>query len=826
MQSPFTQARPLLTFRDLAALVLLAVLALGFHRESILGGKVINGDDALLQNLPQAQILNRSVRAGTVPFWSGLAFTGYPLYAEGQAGAFYLPTVLCHRYLDAVRAFNLDLFVHHLLLAMLIFLLSRQLGVGLLAALGASMAFSFGGFVVGHLVHLNLVRCLPYLPLLIMIALRRHVRDAAWTLREVVFTGASLGLLLLAGHLQTALSIMILWAGWIGFLEVAAPRPGRFWLDRVVPRVLPALLLGLLLAAIQLVPTLQLLGESIRNRACSWTELARWSVGPGQLLNLIVPLFLGTPRDDAPYIGAGNFQEFACYVGIVPLLLVGLVPPWRLSTPLRGYFTTIGLVGLLLALGAYSPLAPLWTIPPLSFFRNPCRFLLWVDFALVILASFSLDEILRTCPPASVQGGLRRVELWRVVRGGLVTISILALGYGICSPLVRSRFSVVPRTVVVRDDRSDFSAENLRVDAVSRLRLTLLGGVRGLTVALVVLGIAHTLVWLKVEGHMTPTMCALWLTVLVAVDVPGLFATRVWERVALDRLLVDLAPVNVVRAAAPENRTFVNPFDSVRPLSDFVRFRFHWAAVWDSIPMVGGYAPLAPRRWVEFFSEADRPVASDMDQALAVLARIDPVADAWKLRLAGARYLISASAVTSPDWVPSMVQDGMGLYTLRRPLPRAYLVRALKPLAAGVPEGPTLKVLNATLPTVTIHRSDGQRVVAAAVTSPRDSILVEEPREGEFLALVNLRAPGWMVFPDLFYPGWEAHIDGVAAPLSPACGFLQAVEVPAGIHEIRMVFDPGVFRLGALITIAGLGVVFGILVFGLLYRGRRVGTNP
>src|SRR5262245_27260187 len=97
MDQSLTRPRPVATLGDLMPVAFLILLALYVHAPWLSAPRVLEGDDVLLQNLPQTKLVYESYDAGRIPFWTPLALTGYPFYAEGQAGVFYPPTVALHR---------------------------------------------------------------------------------------------------------------------------------------------------------------------------------------------------------------------------------------------------------------------------------------------------------------------------------------------------------------------------------------------------------------------------------------------------------------------------------------------------------------------------------------------------------------------------------------------------------------------------------------------------------------------------------------------------------------------------------------------------------
>jgi uncharacterized membrane protein YfhO len=74
---------------------------------------------------------------------------------------------------------------------------------------------------------------------------------------------------------------------------------------------------------------------------------------------------------------------------------------------------------------------------------------------------------------------------------------------------------------------------------------------------------------------------------------------------------------------------------------------------------------------------------------------------------------------------------------------------------------------------------------------------------------VSAERDGLLVLHDLYYPGWEAKVDGVPVPVVKANILFRGVEVPAGSHVVEFGFRP--FSAKNLIAAAS----------GLLHRGEE-----
>ena len=155
-----------------------------------------------------------------------------------------------------------------------------------------------------------------------------------------------------------------------------------------------------MLAAAQLLPTLELNGLGLRTGGLPYRQAVSFSLRPSLLTQSLLPPF-GRGLDAA--FGSEGYAEFVGYVGIAALVLAGIGltllwrrtidatrPPWNVPRA-----TLLATSGLLLSLGAYNPLYYLlWrVVPGFNLFRAPARWLELYALGVAALAAFGLDAL-------------------------------------------------------------------------------------------------------------------------------------------------------------------------------------------------------------------------------------------------------------------------------------------------------------------------------------------------------------------------------------------------------------------------------------------------
>ncbi len=82
---------------------------------------------------------------------------------------------------------------------------------------------------------------------------------------------------------------------------------------------------------------------------------------------------------------------------------------------------------------------------------------------------------------------------------------------------------------------------------------------------------------------------------------------------------------------------------------------------------------------------------------------------------------------------------------------------------------------------------------------------------------VDAQGPSWLLVSDVWYPGWEARLDGEAIAIRRGDYLFRAVPVPSGKHVVEFSYRPRSFQLGLILAAAGL---MALVVAGLWTRAR------
>ncbi|MBN1487325.1 MAG: hypothetical protein JW981_06745 [Anaerolineae bacterium] len=394
-------ASPLFSRSTLATFAIVLAGVFCIYRR-LFAGRVLAGGDLHTYFFPYWVAVIRSIKAGELPLWNPYLFAGAPLLANSQVGFFYplnwpLWIFSDGSLLSATQTLHLSVLLHLSLAGVNIVLLARRLGIeSVWGAAIAGVLYMGGGYLGVHIEHLNQLQALAWLPLVLWPPVDIQIPYVRQAVSVPSITSIiSLGLILLSGHTQMAFIAAVAVTIWYISLSLLAKvfrvSPDTVPFGHLVIRwfvtLVPFLLAGLI-AAVQLFPTFELSGFSMRSGGMSWREAVSFSISPLRLAHVLLP----------PYLASPLLPEGVGYLGVLGLLLAfwGVWRGWQIRSVHALGLGLLATMGLFFAFGGYNPLYLLVVrlgIPGFVHFRAPARFLAFYVLPMSILAGWSVSRL-------------------------------------------------------------------------------------------------------------------------------------------------------------------------------------------------------------------------------------------------------------------------------------------------------------------------------------------------------------------------------------------------------------------------------------------------
>jgi hypothetical protein len=547
-------------------------------------------------------------------------------------------------------------------------------------------------------------------------------------------------------------------------------------------RFLLVVALVIALAAIQLLPFLDLAAHSQRGAGYADT---RWSMPGWGWANFLVPMAFGRTWTEGVFFQYEQSWTSSYYLGIGTLWLA-LLAVWKVRDRRVWLLGAMAIVALILALGENTFVYPALRkiIPLLSLMTYPIKYIIFVAFSAPLLAAFALAQFyslsstkggggrgeeadcsktqIPSPPPSTGFGGAREktfspqhFQTSRLLAIGAILLTLIA---GILFWAWRFPFQTddVHTTLLNGLSRAAFLIlTGVLLFALTRKHTP---GLRRIAPLILILT-----VWLDVYTHepaQNPTV-----------------PPTVYElNLARARLAMQPQP------ALGESRAMVTPtaamdfihFALSDPKNNYLAKRLGYCAncnLLDAVPKVDGFFSLVPR-------ENDGLISLLYGATNANFPRLND--------------FLGVSQITAPDeffhWQPR--RTFLPLVTAgQKPvfLDDAGTLRALaQPDFDG---GKMVFLPPETKSLVTATNQTTARVLSSQFKTQRMDIEVEAAE------------PSLVVVAQTYYHNWHAYVDDQPAHLLRANYAFQAFQVPAGRHQVRLVYEDRVFQFGAAVSI-------------------------
>jgi hypothetical protein len=775
-------SRRLWGWGDLAALAVWTLAVAVVFRDVVgLRGALFYFDITEI-NYPYRAFFAEELKAGRFSRWCPGLYCGLPLFSESQAGYLHPFKYLLYPWLETWKALNLDTVLSVWITGVGAYLWLRR-HVGPAGALMGAAILGLSGYTWAHLIHTSMINALASVPFVIW-GLEVSWSSGRW--RGAVLGGLALACQVFAGHLQDALFSVIL-VGLYGLYRAATEQG---WKERARTLAAPSILavVGVLVSAVQWVPSKELLDRSPRAGGLSWREVVYASWNPELLPTLVVREAYGTRARDTGWMnGYYPYHEMNAYMGLIAMALavIGAGGKARGDRWTNFWVILIGL-GAILMLGKFTFLFDRADrIPVLGSSREPVRFSIWVALGVAALAAVGVERLAR--PGAvSLRDGL-------ILSGVLIALSI---------PIMVHIYTPV-------------WTEPKRWDTPYHLdRYRWLG--RELTSAVVRTGLLAGLAWWiarTAARSSDPAWRSRWAAILPLLVLTDLLAAHWYD-------VVTVTPRYWTEPPATARRILDDPeFIRVFGVADKASGEPGYAS--EKVDFLSVRDPLAwslPLVWHLPTSKGETPMYSrrlfDFGDPLGISHSFP-----WRYDLEGDTHIVAGKRV------PGARGKEIGSAVLHRnpgALPRARIVG--RPVYA-----PDERQAIALLVSPDLQNQLRDRVVVEDPTHPLPSTatasgtarIVEDLPE-RLVVEAETKAPGYLVLADTFDPGWSAADNGQPVTIRPAYAAFRAVYLAAGRHTVVFTYRPAGFLLG--LALSGCGLALGLLVSWL--PRRSIALSP
>ena len=742
----------------IGAITFLAFVAWPLLRPS----RLIEGFDTYAYSSPNDAVSFRALESWRLPQWNDTIFGGVAHLANPQV-ALFNPLKLPFVSVEPWRALVLITALHLLVLTVGMVVLAHRLRLRPPAGFVAAVALLGSGMVAGKSLQypqITVVAGIPWLLVALDLVLDRPARPR----RAIAWLAIATAFLCVSGHPQITYLAFVLGAAW------TLSRAFRHQTWRDLWRVVAGFVLGAALAAIQLLPSLELLSGAAERTSAFITD-------PDYVLHrsLLPVTLLGdiwAPRVD---VLSGSFESMS-YVGaaVAAVALLGAIDTLRRAHERAATVVLLVTCGAAfwLSWGGVSPLYRLArdVVPLFKQARTPARWIILVTILAAILAAQGADAAIR-----------RRLDRPTLVVGGIVLIVIVAaLALGpFDTPVAKTTGSWVAAAVI----------------AIAACGLIALGS-RSWVIAGVALLVLVVVVELGAMARHAPLRLA---------STPASISST-------SGAAVEYLREHPGRIISMTQDRFDDPTYMIEGLRPNVNSLF-------DIRSLDGYdgGPQVRETWIE---AANALTDGPFNTELTLRGGAELPLDAELYARLGVRWaLVETSTVPAsafvPGWGSPVVTSGtMQLFENPSYTSDAFVYHATRRVARR--PGKVLRSMDdEARRTVALVAADGPRFSCDAPCE-RTSASVRRETPEHLVVRARTDEPGLLVLTEQFDEGWSAEVDGESADIVKVDGFMLGVRVPQGGHTVSFTYSAPGLRVGAAVSL-----VAGVIVVVLLVNRRR-----
>jgi len=735
--------------------------------------------DSKNQFYPTLRYLGAALSSGELPLWNPYHFGGHPSAADPQS-LLFTPTMLLFGWLapqSSMELFDLVVFSHFLPGALAFIPLFRRRGWHWSGAAAAALVFMLGGSASARLQHTGIILSYGFFPLALW--LLEEALDRRSYRYGVLFAVSAT--LMVIGRDQVAFLCALTLIGAAAHRIWSSPRRFAYVRSRLGLLLTMALIGGILLA-VPVILTMQFLATSTRP-SFGFGVAAMGSLPPESLATVLFGNIFGSLRWTYDYWGPdwhslseGTWTDRATnylFIGTIPALFLlwhGIAGGRIFAREFR-FFLIVGLLALFYALGRYTPGFEVIFdhLPGVNLYRRPADATFLINIALALSSGYLVHRYVMEGTPIWGEAALGRLRI--ALPALAVSLVFAAIGSGIA-----------------------FAIEGGHVLSA----LSEAGG--SLVAAALVMALA---VKLGGSAYRREALAAA-LVVLTGTELIGRHAASALNAEPAERYTVftKLPPEQLQGLQILKRELAERHRQGEYPRVEILGLAGSWqnASMVLEIEDIIGYNPLR-------LADYERAIGPGENAEDPNLRQFPATFRGYECELAGLLgldYLVLDRPVQKlprhfPRLADAEVVYGTGkmwIYRLNTSGRRAYVAHHVQVVdseaVVGADELPDFDretealIDQESMPLLKAHYAP----LRPGMRKPASQVKIVSYRRNSVTLDVESAERGVLVLHDIYYPGWEARIDGERRPVLRANLLFRGVEVPAGKHRVEFEFRP------------------------------------
>lgn len=816
---------------DIVVIILFAVISFVYFFPAVTEGRILSQHDSVAGIGAGEEAKEYLERTGERTRWTNSIFGGMPTYqmAPSYDSTDTLKGVekLYHLYLP-----NYVWYVFVMLLGFYILLRAFDFSVWL-ASLGAVLwAFSSYFFIIIAAGHIWKFVTLAYIPPTIagmVLAYRGKYLSGG------LLTAVFVALQIVSNHVQMSYYFLFV------MLFMAVAFGVDAWQKKEMPQFLKATgvllmagILGVCINLSNLYHTYEYSKETMRgkselvkpdshNQTKSGLErdyITQWSYGIGETFSLLVPNVKGgasvplaanekamekaNPMYNSIYSQIGQYwgeqpgTSGPVYVGafVMFLFVLGL---FIVKGPMKWALLSATVLSVLLSWGKnFMGFTDFFLdyIPMYDKFRAVSSILVIAEFTIPLLAVLALKEVMAR--PQLVKEQARSFYISLGLTGGIALLFALAPGFFF--PSYVSSMEMQALQGIPADQLAPLLAN------LEEIRQSIFTSDAWRSFFVIMIGTA--VLWLYGMGKLKAKVTILALAVLCLADMWSVNKRYLYDEQFVEKVQQD----NSFKPTETDKAILADKTLDFRVLNLLAgnTFNENTTSYWHK--SIGGYHAAKLRRYQEMIEEH---ISTEMNGVFKAVSEAG--GDMQKVAPSGFPVL----NMLNTRYFIFPLQDGKTV-PIQNPytLGNAWFVNEVQYVDNANEEIDALHRIDPAK-TAVVDKKFSAEVKSAAETDTLGTIKLTAYEPNDLKYEVNSKTGGTVVFSEIYYPGWQAYIDGVEAPHGRADYILRAMNVPAGKHVVEFKFDPKSLHVTETVAFVALGVLTCVLVLFLFLQVRR-----